>query len=768
MIVRESGLGAGVSMAVCAMVSSLSPQVTWAREAPDAGVEEVIVTARRRAENLQDVPIPVTAVSGQALTDLGVATLEDINSVAPNIKVNSGRGSSNTINAYIRGVGQNDPLWGFEPGVGIYIDDVYMARPQGALLDVYDVERIEVLRGPQGTLYGKNTLAGAIKYVTRDIVGDPYLNASVAAGSYNQLDLKVSGSIGLTDQLYVSAALAKLTHDGYGEVRESTTPQQFNKVGEDVSDKDVFAARAKIAYVFSEDTRLEILGDLINDDSNARGGQRLTDALAPRLPDRYDVRNDTPVDEDKIRIRGVSAIFNTGFSDALKFKVIGAYREGDADSFIDFDELNLNALNVPAVLSDDQTSGEIQLNYDAGGRLRGVTGLYYFDGTACGSFNSVLGLVRVSPLVPQGLTNLTQGCVDTRSLSAYADGTFAVTDRFNINAGVRWNEDRKEATVFVANYAGAPPANGALFDRNNIPAGFVPLGVDSDYTSERTFSDVSPRLGVDFKITDDAMLYASYAQGFKSGGFDMRGNAAVFPGTRDGYDSESVDNYEIGLKSEWFGRRLLLNLTAFLAEYTDVQIGTQQFVVVNGLPRNVTAVLNAGEQENKGVELEISARPVEGLDLTANVGWLDAEVTEFLTSDPGNLGQIIDISNTVEPINAPDLTVYLGAAYRMPIAGGEGLVRVGWQYRSDTKVQNLTASVTDQPAYDVIDATVAWTSDGGRWRFALDGRNLADEEYRTSGYDFGPVGSGLFGGISQIGFYGPPRTWTVSAIYSFE
>ena len=161
------------------------------------------------------MPAAVSAFSADQLRELAVTNLEDINSLAPNIKVNPGRATSNTINAYIRGIGQNDPLWGFEPGVGIYIDDVYVARPQGALLDVYDVQRIEILRGPQGTLYGKNTLAGAIKYVTRDIVGEPAFNATVAGGSYGQMDLKLGGSTPIGEHVYVGASVAKLTRDGF-------------------------------------------------------------------------------------------------------------------------------------------------------------------------------------------------------------------------------------------------------------------------------------------------------------------------------------------------------------------------------------------------------------------------------------------------------------------------------------------------------------------------------------------------------------------------
>jgi iron complex outermembrane recepter protein len=189
-------------------------------------LETIVVTARRRSENLQEVPVAVTAITAEQLQTSAVRTLEDLTGFAPNIKVNAGRATNSTINAYIRGVGQNDPLWGFEPGVGIYVDDVYLARPQAALLDVYDVDRIEILRGPQGTLYGKNTIAGAIKYVTRDIVGPATGSISLTGGNYGERDVKasLSGPI-VEDHVYGGVAIAYLRRDGYGHVVADATPQ---------------------------------------------------------------------------------------------------------------------------------------------------------------------------------------------------------------------------------------------------------------------------------------------------------------------------------------------------------------------------------------------------------------------------------------------------------------------------------------------------------------------------------------------------------------
>ena len=271
---------ATLRLSIAAILASTAPAVTpaFAAEADaqaTAGIEQVVVTARRREESLQDVPVAITALTADQLLEQNVRTLEDMTAYAPNIKVNAGRATSSTINAYIRGVGQNDPLWGFEPGVGIYLDDVYIARPQGALLDVYDVERIEILRGPQGTLYGKNTIAGAIKYVTRDIVNeDPAFNVSATGGSYNQRDLKVSGSAPIVaDHMYVGAAVAWLQRDGYGEIVDDGQPRPYNRVGQDVSDKDVLAARVNATFLWGESSKLRLLGDLIQDDSNAVGGQ---------------------------------------------------------------------------------------------------------------------------------------------------------------------------------------------------------------------------------------------------------------------------------------------------------------------------------------------------------------------------------------------------------------------------------------------------------------------------------------------------------------
>ena len=750
-----------LTLAITLLTITILPAAALAQSGADeeqvAGVlEEVIVTsARRREENVQDVPIAVSLLSKDLLQDYNIGDLGSVSNIVPNSVISAGRATNSTIIAFIRGVGQNDPLWGFEPGVGVYMDDVFIARPQGALLDVYDVQSIEVLRGPQGTLYGKNTLAGAIKYNTRDIVGDPYARATVEVGNYSRLDVKAAGSMPVSDNFYIGGSVAYLSRDGYGEVVESETPQIWNELGEDVSDKDLLAARVNATILIGDNSRLKFAFDTVKDDSNARGSQRLNDNWGPALDSRYDVKSDLPVDLERVRMSGGSVTFDSDLSINWDMKLIGAYRESETDSWIDFETLNDNIFNVLGHYEDDQGSLEAQFNFHSD-NWAAVMGAFYYDGDACGAFDVVLGLFNI--------TDLTEGCVNTKSISVYGDATWSFNDRWNLSFGGRWNQDDKTASVFVARYLGVLEGPETALDPDNIPDNLLLLSVSSDYTNSRKFDEFTPRVSIDYAFNDNVMGYASYTNGFKSGGFDMRGNEAAFPGTVDGYDSETVDNYEIGLKTTSLDGALIFNVTAFLADYTDVQVTTQKFVVVDGAPpTNVTAVLNAGAQENKGLEIETIWQANDNIRLTAMLGFLDADITEFLAPDPDNPGEEIDISDTTDPLFSPDLTALLSAEFFWGMGSGDGYGRLSYVYTDDIKTMNLYDSVGDQDAYGTLDATLAYTTQSGKWRFALNGSNLTDEEYLQAGYDF----EDAINYISQLGFYGAPRTWSVSATFTY-
>jgi len=757
-------------------------------DASPAELQEVVVTARHRAENLQNVPLTDTAVTAQSIQNWNVTNLEDLNSFVPNMKISADRATSSTINVYIRGVGQSDPLWGFDPAVGVYIDDVYLARPQAALLDVLDVQQLEVLSGPQGTLYGKNTIAGAIKYVTRDIVGPTSLTASVTGGNYGEHDFKLNFSTPVIDNhVYFGLSLGELKRGGYGEVvaQPGIPASDQPYVGEPLSNKDVFAGRANLTFLWGESSKLVLIADDILDNSNAAGGQRLNDYLVPQLSNPFDMYDDMPPGKDHSHRQGLSATYSQKLSDNLDLKLIGAYYQGHAQQFINFAETAQNLFQVPGLYKDQQASGEGRLTY-TGDLVKGVGGVFFMDSTACGDYNASIGTLNLLgiPAYDLYITELVQGCVHTKSSAVYGDTTWKLTDQLDLDAGVRWNEDRKTAQVYQADYGSVSPdqlnPGTTFFDASDVPAGFFgDPGVVTDYTRERPFVNITPRLGFDYHFTPKVMGYATYSRGFLSGGFDMRGNAAVFPGTESGYNSEVANNYEIGVKSTWLDDTVLLNLTAFYDPYTDAQIGVQQFVEYAGAPTNLTAVLNAGKQINEGAELQSAWRASRSLTLGLNVGYLDSYYKDYLipcsvfTAAPGCGASVasVNVADENKPLNAPRFTSSANAAYTWFLDSGSLMARADYDWRSFTKVANTTPSVTDQPGFGLLNAGIAFTTASGHWRLSVDGKNLTDRLYRVAGYDFGdpPIGpaNSFIGGISQIGFYGPPRTYSATLTYHY-
>src|SRR5690606_20462702 len=302
-------------------------------------VDEIVVTARRREESLQDAPVAVTAFSAERLETTGAADITDLTRSTPSMTLQAARGANSTLISFIRGVGQQDPLWGFDPGVGLYIDDVYVARPQAAVLDIFDVERIEVLRGPQGTLYGRNTIGGAIKYVARRIGQDPEISLRGAYGSYNQFEAIGSIAGPVSDTVGISASVARYLRDGFGE-NLTTGNEHYNK--------DVTAARASVEWTPNDDLFFRLSGDWVQDSSNARHGHR---EFAPILADEYDTLAGAG-DKNSVETRGLSLTGEWAANDWLTLKSITAYRDGSTRGNIDFDNLAAPILDIPAEYDD--------------------------------------------------------------------------------------------------------------------------------------------------------------------------------------------------------------------------------------------------------------------------------------------------------------------------------------------------------------------------------------------------------------------------------
>ena len=694
-------------------------------------VEEVIVTARRREETLQGVPVAVTALGEERLEQTGATDITALQQQTPNATVQIARGSNSTLISFIRGVGQQDPLWGFEPGVGLYIDDVYVARPQGAVLDIFDINRIEVLRGPQGTLYGRNTIGGAIKYVTNRLGQDPDFEAAVTLGSYRQADVVVSGDAPITDTISVGGAFARYTRDGFGE---------NTNLGEDQYNRDVTAWRLSTEWTPTADLFFRLAYDRVEDDSNPRHGHReVPSTVGGFLPpaDVYDTQAGI-TGEQRVVTEGLSLTGEWYVNDWLTLRSITAQRRGDTATVIDFDQTPLPYLDVPAIYSDTQFSQEVQALFE-GDRWSGVAGIFYLDSTAAGVFDTIAGNL--------GVAIAAAGSVDTTSWSVFGDFSYDLTDRLEVSVGGRWTQDDKTGDVYRAFFLGA--------ERSPLTGG-TPRPVfatRTDYTASETFERFTPRLSVSYDFSDDLSGYASYSQGFKSGGWDMRGDAFLTPQTVNGYDPEIVDTFEIGLKGT-LADRIRFSSAVFYSAYEDQQITSQ---VVATLPATGIASIvdNVGSSTIYGAELEATAYITENLTAFLSYGYLHAEFDEFITFVTGSP---VDISDTRVFQNSPEHSVYLGATWTQPLFQGELAVTPSLSYRSDYHLFEARDPILDQDAYTLVDLAAIWNSPNGHWSVGFNGRNLTDERYRVGGYSF--PGATFNNSISA--FYGPPRTFSVT------
>jgi len=609
------------SLIAAAVTTLLSSPMALAQqnentEAEDGKLERIEVTARRTNESLQEVPVSVSAFGEQELEQGGIGDITELQFKMPNTTFQVSRGTNSTLTAYIRGIGQQDPLWGFEPGVGIYIDDVYVARPQGAVLEVLDVQRVEVLRGPQGTLYGKNTIGGAMKYVTRELTGYDEFEIKGTVGTYNQRDLKVSGQTALTDNFYIGGAFATLNRDGFGE---------FVNTGDENYNKELMTGRINAKWLASKDVSVKFAADWTEDDSNARGGHRLLPSLLstePALDDVFDSYTAMPTD-NTVETEGYSVTVDWDINNAWAFKSVTAYREGYTDTNIDFDSTVNPVLLVPAIYEDDQTTQEFQLSYGSE-RFDFIGGLYLYEGEACGVFGTVLGMLNLT--IDNG------GCVDTSSEALFGQGTYQIDDQWALTLGGRYTRDEKDADVFRYTYAGVK-----FLDRGDYSAD--PIVVNSDFSTKADWSKFSPHASLRYQMDPSLMFYASYSNGFKSGGVDMRADVSLNPDAQNPYDPEVVDTFEIGMKSELLDGRLRLNASTFYSDYQDMQV-TVQRAVPNGV---ASQVLNAADSTVKGVEVEGTFAATSTLNFTGSIGYINAEFDEVAFFNP-ETQQVEDVS----------------------------------------------------------------------------------------------------------------------------
>jgi iron complex outermembrane receptor protein len=692
-------------------------------------LDRVIVTGRLRDELLQDTPASISVVSGEELASRHADDLSALQAAVPNVSIHAARPFNNTITATIRGVGQSETVWGVETGVGVYLDDVYIARPQSALLDILDVERIEVLRGPQGTLYGRNTLGGAIRYLTR--VPEASFGGQVSAtlGDYGRRDAKAILNLPLGSQWRTRVAIGKFTRDGYGT----------NLVtGADVGARDAAVARIAADWSASDAFDVRLAWDAYRDRSGPRASHREVvnpqdPAQTPVDPGRYDTRSGLP-DLDRADVHGASVTLDWHASDWWRLKSISAMRHEENSANVDFDLLPSPISDLHRDLYEDQASQEFQWQAH-GERIEGVAGVYLFDGEAAG---------RVRQLRP-GNAMQSFGWVRTHSVAAYADATWQASARVSLEAGLRWTVERKSARVLNQGYT------NLSFTTPNGRVG-------ADFTDDTTFRSLSPRVNLSFRPTPHTLLYAQASRGYRSGGYNIRANTVALPESGKPFLDETSVALELGAKGDWHDGRVLANAALFHTDARDIQLSVQTYIDSNGDGRPDLPFgdfRNAGAGTLQGVDAELSLQARRIWRWTLYAGYLDARYDEYIS-----LGQ--DIAATSHVPNAPRGTAGSSLVADLPLRERGSLeARLDGSYRSIAWPTGEPTPFLAQPGYCLWNASLRWQLPGDGWRLSLAAQNLGDKVYHSTGWET------QNGGLRTL-YYGAPRTIFATVDYTFR
>ena len=723
------GLGRGLSLgALCiGLAGGLAPVGLAAQEAPAeaqadrGGIEDVVVTARRRAEAEQDVPISITAFNADTLTDRSIKQVSDLADITPNLARTSGPTGGNDAFFFIRGIGQVDSNPAADPGVGVYIDGVYLARIQGASVDAYDLQRVEVLRGPQGTLFGRNTIGGAVSLTTADPGDTLSFRARETLGSRHRVDF-----FGTLD-LPVSPTLGIRVSGGY---REQRGWGKNVYTGERLGSIENLTGRLKAVWKPTDALRFTLSADALRARGtsaqtilvgfNPGGGQPIPGATPLGVPFPADLAADTSTDPFKSFVsidprndvdnRGVSLTSEWTLADGLSVKLIDAYRKVDQFATNDFDGTGYRFYDNFFDTGSSQWSHELQLLGDAfDKRLDYVLGAYLFKESINNNNAICLG---TNLGFPGSARRNAGGCIRNnqqfdlgiRSVAAFGQASFKITPALSLTLGGRYTRERKRQAFdfFIDNSAGVfsffglPPIAviPTLSPRNPR------VGVPTTYRD--TWEQFTPKAGLDYKVNPDLLLYASYSKGFKSGGFNGRPS----PNAQGGfnpilpYDPERLDAYEAGIKSDWLDRRLRINLAGFHSSYKGIQL----LVLDPGSGFFNTA--NAGRSSIWGFEAETTLRPVPAATVYANVGYTH---DKYKALDQRAVISGIGPDDRL-PVT-PRWTVGVGGSYRADLGDTVGALeaRADYSYRSSVFYGATNEPLEYQRGFGLLNLRATYT-----------------------------------------------------------
>lgn len=733
--------------------------------------EEIqIVSARHRDESLYDVPMSVSQISGQDIEAAGIQDLIQVGNYIPNTNLRAIRGTNTSLAIFIRGVGHDDPVAGLETSVGVYIDDVYISRPQSVAIDLFDIERVEVLRGPQGTLYGRNTIGGAIKYVTKPLADEKELKIKGEVGSYNQRDVVLTAGIPFSSSLKVGGSFASFQRDGFGE----------NVVtGEEHYNKNVLAFRSSIEYAPLENFLMRVSTDYTRDDSASRSGY-LPDGTfgLPALAGDYDTRSSLsssnhPVNENSIVIRGASSDMQWDINDLWRMKFISAYREDRSELPSDIDSHQALLGDGFTLYENKQLSHEMRFVYE-GEDDNALLGFYYLNSTSM----SVFDLPGVPVLIP-GFPNLvgtvvgTFDEVDVDSWSSFATYSFDLREKLNVSLGLRYTNEKRELTVIRNAYTTTSSGESIspFFGGDGVSiAPFSEVLDESGREVWPTFVGVreddawTPNVSVSWQPKEDEInLYSTYSAGFKSGGFAPRG-IFIDPGLRAGFRPEKMETLEAGLNVSFIDDNVQAQFALFQSRYQDMQLVENTLVDTNadGIgDAESEFVRNADKASIQGLEFSAQLSISPNWQTNISMGLMEAEFDRIISASGEN------IANERDFVSAPEVNVSLHQIYKWNASIGRFRIDGSLSYQSATTFFHVPSEPVDQPGYSLVNVGAHWFSGDEAWSLGLSILNVTDKRYRVSAfYQPEALGPGENTDLVSV-FWGSPRTVSLSLAYQY-
>jgi iron complex outermembrane receptor protein len=690
----------------------------------ESGLNEIVVTAQRRSENVQATPLAITAITGDMLEQHFVQQPSDLQFAVPNVSVGSQFGVNRI---FIRGIGLTSEALGADGSTAFYVNGIVIARPSAQISSFYDVDRIEILRGPQGTLYGRNATAGLVDVITRQPTAAPsgYLNASF--GNYNQINIEgaASGALDSSEKLLGRIAFQETRRDGFG--RNLTT-------GDQIDDAKQTAIRATFKYLLADNANVVLTGDYSNDDSTnvihvfgPATDVPLTGVLLGGNNSGLsrDVYNDGP-NKFSRRNRGVSAEINADFGN-ISFKSLTAYRNFTRADAGDIDGTDIFLANLAQTEGSRQWSQEFQLNYERDG-LTAVGGAYFFHESEYGQILTTLN-IPVFDVVCFGDPTCRfeeVGNVKTDAYAGFAQISYELLPRLKVTGGLRYSSERKQADGTLHAFTASVPTLG-----------------------RKTWPSTTPKFGVDYTFSDRTLLYASATKGFRAGVFNIGTlNPPINP--------ETIWAYEAGVKTRLLDNRLQLNASVFDYNYSNLQVGR----VVDTIP----VIDNAASARNRGLELELLAAVSNSFTVNASFSYLDAKFTDYTTVDSSRpeLGTLNLAGNSLP--GAPKASGTAGFEYKRSVPNGGGLaLRGDILWRTKTYFTEFNVSPTSQPGYTKINASLDYTTPSHRWDITLFVKNLTNRTV-ISAESIGATPLGF----PRVGFLDDPRTYGIRFGFNFQ